>query len=90
MCKMRENVSRTRKNTRWWFVWLAATLLLPGLASFFQSEVTLLVCVASLALHLVASIKLDMAAFWQSALLFWGGWLLAVASFFVGCVSVLE
>ncbi|MDP1592441.1 MAG: hypothetical protein Q8M07_32055 [Prosthecobacter sp.] len=61
-------------------------MLLPGMAPFFRVEKTLALCVGGLVLHFIACIKLDRTAFWQSALIFWGGWMLMLASFFAGCV----
>lgn len=70
----------------WWLLWILAAALLPGMAPFFRAENTLALCVGGLVLHFIASIKLDRTAFWQSALIFWGGWVLMLVSFFAGCV----
>jgi len=84
---MSTNDSRPQpKNSLWWFAWLAASLVLPGMAPFFRAETALALCVGGLLLHFIACMKLDRPAFWQSALVFWGGWVLMLVSFFAGCV----
>ncbi len=70
----------------WWLLWVLAAVLLPGMAPFFRAEGALVLCVGGLVLHFIASMKLDRTAFWQSALIFWGGWVLMLVSFFAGCV----
>mgnify|MGYP001256814251 CR=1 FL=1 len=71
---------------RWWFLWILAAVLLPGVAPFLHADKALALCVGGLVLHFIASMKLDRTAFWQSALVFWGGWVLMLVSFFAGCV----
>lgn len=73
-------------NGAWWFLWFLAAVALPGIAPFCYTETALALCVTGLVLHFTASMKLDRKAFWQSALIFWGGWALMLVSFFAGCV----
>jgi len=70
----------------WWLLWIIAAVPMPGFAPFCRAESALALCVGGLVLHFIASMKLDRTAFWQSALIFWGGWLLMAVSFFAGCV----
>ncbi len=71
---------------RWWLLWIIAAVPMPGVAPFYPGNKALALCVAALVLHFIASMKLDRSAFWQSALIFWGGWVLMLVSFFAGCV----
>lgn len=70
----------------WWLLWIIAAVPMPGIAAFCYAENALALCVAGLVLHFIASMKLDRSTFWQSALIFWDGWLLMAVSFFAGCV----
>jgi hypothetical protein len=70
----------------WWLLWFFAAVAMPGVAPFCRAETALALCVGGLVLHFIASMKLDRTAFWQSALIFCGGWLLMAVSFFAGCV----
>jgi hypothetical protein len=70
----------------WWFLWILAAVPMPGMAPFLHADKALALCLVALVLHFIASMKLDRKAFWQSALIFWGGWVLMAVSFFAGCV----
>jgi hypothetical protein len=85
MSEATQPTSPPRKGV-WWFGWIIAAVALPGIAPFCRAEKAFALCVTGLVLHFIASMKLDRSAFRQSALIFWGGWVLMLASFFAGCV----
>jgi len=84
----------------WWLAWIVATVIAPGaviplVESLPNSKYSEASCwagaAAILILHIVASVKLgrNRSGCMAVALTF-GGWLLMLASFFVGCVSMMN
>ncbi|MBB5030721.1 hypothetical protein [Prosthecobacter vanneervenii] len=84
----------------WWLAWIIATVIAPGAAvpvsnGLPPTEISVASCwtaaAAILILHIVASVKLgrNRSGCMAVALTF-GGWLLMLTSFFVGCVSMMN
>jgi len=83
----------------WWFVWLLCTVIIPGtviplsnaLPGLSGSDtVCLAIGVVMLILHIFASLKLSSGSGWLACGLLFGGWILMLASFFVGCVMAMN
>jgi hypothetical protein len=84
----------------WWFAWILATVIMPGLAipvvdrlpnSRFSEAFCWAGASAILFLHIVAAARLGRGrSGCLPVALFFGGWVLMLASFFVGCVSVMN
>lgn len=82
----------------WWFVWILATSLLPGLMFGLlatmpggSEELWSAVGLVVLILHLVSSVKLAREkSGWLMVGLIFGGWGLMLVSLFVGCLVVVS
>lgn len=84
----------------WWFAWILATIVIPGISLVLLSatpadknvalalgSLGMVVAIAE-TLHITASFKLSQyRSSIMTALLIFGGWLLMAASFFLGCVA---
>lgn len=90
------NVQPTGGKRFWWFVWILCTVIVPGvifglLVTVIQGHEEFLHLGWLFALlHIVASVKLgrDVSG-WLTAGLIFGGWILMLVSFFVGCLAVV-
>ncbi len=84
----------------WWFVWILCTVIAPGIAMTLGAMLpggdgSVVFCVvASLAMpifHIVSSIKLSQGGSgWLRFALIFGGWILMLACFFIGCVVMIN
>lgn len=84
----------------WWFIWILCTVIAPGIAMTLVNKLpggdgSVAVCVvAGLAmpiLHIISSIKVSQGGSGCLRLgLIFGGWVLMLACFFVGCVVMLN
>ena len=81
----------------WWFAWIFSAFVLPAILGAFAAQDTFqvnkpaqalacLVIAISLGLHFGSCIKLDQKIGPLIALLFLGGWVLMLVSFFTGCL----
>jgi hypothetical protein len=78
----------------WWFGWIAGAIIVPAIGGamiFQKSDVMMLLggffCIASIILHLAASVKLGKGRWFLGLLLVLGGWAAMATAFFFGCAA---
>lgn len=73
----------------WWFAWIGSILIasFSGVRVLFGSELSAVVFLVGIVLHLVSSMKLsrNVKGCWLPAMLYFGGWLLMVVMASLGC-----